>query len=217
LEVPVEVGPAFDTTFSQPRGTGAARRYDPAPGYDANSGYGTVAGPAGMLAAHADRECAIDVVKAGFAEGRLVKAEYDERTARAYAARTCGQLGALIADLPTGPLGSPAHYPTAGYPRQIARPAVDSMAIAALACGMGEFFTMGLTAIPAIVLGHIARRRVRQTGQRGDGIAMAGLILGWVGLIAAIIAVLIIAASVSRHSIHSVVVHAVPGGPIQGR
>ena len=170
-----------------------------------------------MLAADADRERAIDVLRAGFAEGRLAKAEYEQRTARAYAARAYGQLGSLIADLQAGPLGGTAYYPTAGYPRQMARPAVDSMAVAALACGIGGFFTMGLTAIPAIVLGHMARRRVRQTGQRGDGIAMAGLILGWVGLIAAIIAVLIIVASASRHSIHSVVVHAVPGGPLQGR
>ncbi|HEY6792741.1 MAG TPA: DUF1707 and DUF4190 domain-containing protein [Trebonia sp.] len=212
----MEIDPAFDTTFSRPRGNGAARRHDPAPGYDADSGYHTVAGPSGMLAADADRERAIDVLRAAFAEGRLAKAEYDDRTARAYAARADGQLGALIADLPVGPLGGPAHHPTAGYPPHTARPAVDSMAIAALACGIGGFFTMGLTAIPAIVLGHMARRQARQTGQRGDGIALGALTLGWIGLIAAIIAAVIIAASVSRHGIHPVVAHPVPGGPIQG-
>jgi hypothetical protein len=169
-----------------------------------------------MLAADADRERAIDVLRAGFAEGRLAKAEYDDRTARAYAARAYGQLGALIADLPVGPLGGPAHYPTAGYPPHTARPAVDSTAIAALACGIGGFFTMGLTAIPAIVLGHMARRQARQTGQRGDGMALGALTLGWIGLIAAIIAAVIIAASVSSHGVHPVVAHPVPGGPIQG-
>ncbi len=35
-----------------------------------------------MLAATADRERAIDVLKAGFAEGRLTQAEHDERVAR---------------------------------------------------------------------------------------------------------------------------------------
>jgi hypothetical protein len=169
-----------------------------------------------MLAANADRERAIDVLKAAFAEGRLTRAEHDDRTARVYAARTYGQLGVLIADLPAGPLGGPAHYPSAGYPRQLTRAAVDSMAIAALACGIGGFFTMGLTAIPAIVLGHMARRQVRRTGQRGAGMALAALTLGWVALISVIIAALIIAASVSGHSIHSVVAHPVPGGPMQG-
>jgi hypothetical protein len=81
-----------------------------------------ISGPSEMLAANADRERAIDVLKAGFAEGRLTKDEYDDRAARVHAARTYGQLGALIADLPTGPLGDPAHYPGAGYPlRQPAR------------------------------------------------------------------------------------------------
>jgi uncharacterized protein DUF1707/uncharacterized protein DUF4190 len=210
----VAVDPAFDTTLSLSGGNGASRRYD------AGSGYGTAAGPSWMLAADADRERAIDVLKAGFAEGRLTRAEHDDRTARVYAARTYGELGALIADLPAGPLGHPVHYPSIGYPlRQMARPATNSLAVAALACGIGEFLTMGLTAIPAIVLGHAARRQVRKTGQRGDGMALAGLTLGWIGLLTAIIAGLIIAASVSRHSPHSVFARPIsgaPGGPLQG-
>jgi Domain of unknown function (DUF4190)/DUF1707 SHOCT-like domain len=161
----------------------------------------------GMLAANADREAAIDVLKAGFAEGRLTRAEFGDRMARVQAARTYGELGALIADLPAGPLGGPAHYPNIGYPpQQMARPATNSMAVAALTCGIAEFFTMGLTAIPAIVLGHAARRQVRRTGQAGDGMALAGLILGWTGIVlitAAIAGLVIIAA----HSAHTVVVH----------
>jgi hypothetical protein len=208
LEVPVAVDPAFDPTLSLPGGNGASRRYD------AGSGYSRAAAPPGMLASDADRERAIDVLKAGFAEGRLTRAEHGDRTARVYAARTYGELGALIADLPAGPLGGPARYPSIGYaPRQMAQPATNSMAVAALACGIGEFLTMGLTAIPAIVLGHAARRQVRKTGQRGDGMALAGLTLGWIGLLTAIVAGLIIAASVSGHSPHSVLAHPIPGAP----
>jgi len=214
LEVPVAVDPAFDPTLSLSGGNGASRRYD------AGSGYGRAAGPPGMLAADADRERAIDVLKAGFAEGRLTRAEHGDRTARVYAARTYGELGTLIADLPAGPLGGPARYPSIGYPpRQMAQPATNSMAVAALACGIGEFLTMGLTAIPAIVLGHAARRQVRKTGQRGGGTALAGLTLGWIGLLTAIIAGLIIAASVSGHSPHPIFAHPIsgaPGGPLQG-
>jgi hypothetical protein len=58
------------------------------------------AGQAMTLAASADRDRAIDVLKAGFAEGRLTKAEYDDRVTRVYASRTYGELGPLIADLP---------------------------------------------------------------------------------------------------------------------
>ena len=54
------------------------------------------------LAATADRERAVGVLRAGFAEGRLSQDELDNRVARAYAARTYGQLWALTADLRPG-------------------------------------------------------------------------------------------------------------------
>ena len=139
--------------------------------------YPRFAGPPQALAANADRERAVDVLKAGFAEGRLTKAEHDDRVARVYAARTYGELGSLVADLPAGPLGGQARYPVALSPP--AQPGVSSLAVAALACGIGVFLTSGLTAIPAIVLGHAARRAVRRTGERGAGMALTGLILGW--------------------------------------
>ena len=67
--------------------------------------------PSHWLAANADRERAVDVLRAGFTEGRLTQEEFDERVAQVYAARTYGELGALVADLPAGvapPLTRPA-------------------------------------------------------------------------------------------------------------
>ena len=49
--------------------------------------------------------------------------------------------------------------------------------------GVAEFFTIGLTAIPAVICGHIAKREMRQTGQRGDGLATGGLVLGYMAII----------------------------------
>jgi hypothetical protein len=180
-----------------------------------------------MLAANVDRERAIGVLQGGFAEGRLTKAEYDDRTARVYAARTYGELGALVADLPAGPLASAAHYPDVWYPpRQPARTGTNSMAIAALVCGLAEFFTLGLTAVPAVVLGHAARRQLRRTGQQGDGLAQAGLILGWTGiaLIAVAVAALIVIAGHSAHPVVHTVLPVVikpvplplPANPVKG-
>ena len=105
------VDPAFDPTLRLCGGSGASRRYD------AGSGYGRAAGPPGMLAADADRERAIDVLKAGFAEGRLTRADHGDLTARVYAARTYGELGALIADLPAGPSATPRTTRMAGTRR----------------------------------------------------------------------------------------------------
>ena len=131
-----------------------------------------------MRAASADRERAVDVLKAGFAEGRLTQDEYNDRISRAYAAKTYGELAAITADLPAGPL--PAVYPVPMYQPPVT---TNSLARASLVLGVAEFFTMGLTAIPAIICGHIAKREMRQTGQRGDGLATSGLVLGYMAVI----------------------------------
>jgi hypothetical protein len=59
------------------------------------------------LAGSADRERAVGVLRAGFAEGRLTQDELTDRVGRAYAARTYRELWALTADLPSGPLPVP--------------------------------------------------------------------------------------------------------------
>jgi uncharacterized membrane protein len=135
---------------------------------------GAGAAYASVRASDADRERLVEVLKDGFAEGRLTQDEYNLRMGRAYTARTYGELGALVADLPGGAPSGPAY----AFPAY-RRPRTNGMAIASLGFGIAEFFTMGLTAIPAIVFGHIARQQMRETGERGHGMAKAGLILGW--------------------------------------
>ncbi len=133
-----------------------------------------------MRAASADRERAVDVLKAGFTEGRLTQDEYNDRMGRAYAARTYGELTTLTADLPAGAM--PAIWPT---PTPVYQPAMstNSLARASLILGVAEFFSLGLTAIPAVICGHLAKSEMRQTGQRGDGMATAGLVLGYMAII----------------------------------
>jgi hypothetical protein len=136
---------------------------------------------ASMRASSADRERAVDVLKAGFTEGRLTQDEYNDRMGRAYAARTYGDLAALTADLPAGASPVPA-WPVPAY--QPPPPSgTNSLAIASMVLGVAEFFTGGLTAIPAVICGHIARRQMKQTAQRGDGLATSGLVLGYMAII----------------------------------
>lgn len=73
--------------------------------------------------------------------------------------------------LPPGQL--PAVQPAPPYYYAPARP-TNTMAILALVSGL-------LFAPAGIVLGHIARKQIRQTGEEGDGLALAGLILGYIG------------------------------------
>jgi Domain of unknown function (DUF1707) len=65
------------------------------------------AGERGQLrASHADRDRAIDVLKAAFVQGRLTKGEFDLRVGRVFASRTYADLGALIADIPGSVTGA---------------------------------------------------------------------------------------------------------------
>ena len=134
----------------------------------------------GMLAAATDRERTMDVLKAAFGEGRITKEEFDLRASRTMSARTYAQLGSVVADLPSGPSFGVMPYQGGYYP-VVSNP-TSGLAIGALVCGIAEIFTLGLASIPAVILGHLARQNIRKTGERGDGMAIAGLVLGYLGI-----------------------------------
>ena len=105
-----------------------------------------------MRASTADRERSLKVVKASFVEGRLTKEELDLRVGQVLVSRFFAELMALTADLPVGPFGRlPAHPVTPPFPR------LSRLAIVALACAIAGPLSAGLTAVPAIVVGHRAR------------------------------------------------------------
>jgi hypothetical protein len=135
-----------------------------------------------MLAAAADRERTIDVLKAAYGEGRLTKDEFDSRSARVLAARTYADLSAIVADLPVGPTGAVVPYNGGYYPATVPAAPTNGLAIASMICGFAEIVTFGLASVPAIILGHLARERIKQTGERGDGMAVTGLVLGYLGV-----------------------------------
>lgn len=75
----------------------------------------------------------------------------------------------------------------------------SGLAIASLVCGIIQFVFLGILAsIPAIILGHLARRQIRQTGERGAGMAMAGLVLGYIGVALTIIVVIAVIAAAAH-------------------
>ena len=69
----------------------------------------------------------------------------------------------------------------------------NRLAVAALVCGVGQLVAFWPATILAIVLGHKARREIRQTGEQGDGLAQAGIILGYIGLALTVLGVLVVA------------------------
>ena len=67
---------------------------------------------------------------------------------------------------PTPGYGQPAYGPPPGYGRQ-----TNTMAILSL--------VMAFVFAPAgLIMGFIARKQIRQTGEDGDGLALAGIIVG---------------------------------------
>jgi hypothetical protein len=149
-----------------------------------------------MRASDADRERATDVLKAGFAEGRLRQSEFEDRLTRVQRANTYGELQALVADLPQGPGHQPppqqAYY---GPGRPMAMPLpppTNGNATGALICGLLTLFTGGATGIPAVILGHKARAEIRRTGEQGDGQAITGLVFGYLSIAGWVIFILAI-------------------------
>jgi hypothetical protein len=87
--------------------------------------------------------------------------------------------------------GTPAPYgqqqPPPGYGQQQWGPppgfapgqsGTNGFAIASLICSLGTVF-LGFTCILGVIFGHLARKQIRETGQGGAGLALAGLIIGY--------------------------------------
>ncbi|WP_353808320.1 DUF4190 domain-containing protein [Agromyces sp. SYSU T00194] len=45
------------------------------------------------------------------------------------------------------------------------------------------FITVWFTGILGLVFGYIALSQIKRTGERGHGLALAAVILGWIGLL----------------------------------
>jgi hypothetical protein len=142
--------------------------------------------PGKMRAGDADRDRVVERLNIAYSEGRLSKDEHDGRLENALSARTYADLDQLVTDLPAA---------RATAVTSVAK--TNGLALASLICGLAPFIFGPPAAIPAIVFGHVARHQIKRTGEQGAGLALAGLILGWVTVI--LVIVLIVAMSVGMH------------------
>jgi hypothetical protein len=102
--------------------------------------------------------------------------------------------------------GGPAYGPQAGYPG-LAGPKNNTLAITALVCGCAQFVLWFLILVPgflaavaALVCGAIGLRQIRVRGEGGRGMAIAGVVLGVLGVLGGIVWLVAgIAVSVSNH------------------
>lgn len=88
---------------------------------------------------------------------------------------------------PPDPYAQPAYYqPQPVYPYGYQPPReTEGMAIASLVVSCAAvlgicFYGVGaLLGIVGAILGHVARSRIKRTGNNGAGMALAGIIVGW--------------------------------------
>ncbi|WP_433465449.1 DUF4190 domain-containing protein [Spirillospora sp. CA-128828] len=70
------------------------------------------------------------------------------------------------------------HHYYGGPSMPVARP-TNGMATASLVCGLIGFFACGITSILAVIFGHVSLGQIKRTGEGGHGMAVTGLILGY--------------------------------------
>ncbi|MFG1954086.1 DUF4190 domain-containing protein [Micromonospora sp. NPDC048830] len=80
-----------------------------------------------------------------------------------------------------GQPGYPPGYPTPGYPGYGYAPPqkTNGMAIAALVLSLVGIASC-ITAPIGAILGHVARKQIRESGEGGEGMAKAAIIVGWI-------------------------------------
>ncbi|MGH3712671.1 MAG: DUF4190 domain-containing protein [Micromonosporaceae bacterium] len=90
--------------------------------------------------------------------------------------------------------GPPAYSP---YMGQYQAPRGNNgMAVASLVVSLVSlFFCMPVGAVGAI-LGHVSRNQIKETGEEGEGLALAGIIVGWIafGIFCLVIAFYVVVA-----------------------
>jgi hypothetical protein len=120
-----------------------------------------------------------------------------------------------VSGQPVGPDGYPApggYPPAGGYPAQGGYPgqaypgygypaaaqptnglAIASMVVSIIGllglCGYG---LGGYIGVVGALLGHAAKKRIRESGEGGDGMALAGIIMGWIATGIAVLATIAI-------------------------
>ena len=125
-----------------------------------------------LRASDADREAAVERLRAAALDGRLDGDELEERLAQAYSARWSSELARLTEDV-TPPI-------------VFVRPQreVNPLAVASLVCALVWFGFLG--SLAAVVMGHMALGQIARSGgtQSGRTAALLGTAFGYFGLTA---------------------------------
>jgi hypothetical protein len=149
--------------------------------------------PRAYRASDADRDAAAERLRHASVEGRIDSEELEQRLSDVYRSVTVSDLDRLLLDIlpppppaPPAPVYQPYYQPVQYVPAQT----TNGLAVAALVAGI--FWVWWLGSVLAVVFGHVALNQINKSEGResGRGMAIAGLVLGYLGV--AVLAVVLI-------------------------
>ena len=97
----------------------------------------------------------------------------------------------------------PPQYPPAPYgygPYGPPRVGTNGLPVASLVLGIVWIYWIG--SILALIFGYVARQQIRERNEAGDGLAIAGIVLGWVGVGVLAIFLIILAVAAANHTLN---------------
>lgn len=104
----------------------------------------------------------------------------------------------IYAPPPTGyPGAAPGYYPVYDPYQPVRAPGTNGKAIASLVTSIAGVACCGPLVIVGFILGVIAIRETKRTGQQGYGLALAGTIIGGLALAAGVILMLVYVALIT--------------------
>lgn len=80
----------------------------------------------------------------------------------------------------------------------MAQRSTNGLAIASMVLGILWLFWVG--SVLALIFGYVAHKQIKERNQAGDGMAIAGIVLGWIGVATLILLILLGAIGASTSS-----------------
>jgi hypothetical protein len=139
-----------------------------------------------LRASDADRDRAALRLREAAAEGRLDTDELEERVGAVYGAKWMADLDRLTSDVtplpPPTPVPPPVPVPPHCYSPYPPVQQTNGLAVASLVAGLVWMWWLG--SVCAVIFGHISLKQINESGgrQSGRGMAIAGLVLGYLGV-----------------------------------
>lgn len=86
---------------------------------------------------------------------------------------------------------APGYAPAPGYAQAPATAPTNTMAIVSMISSIIGWFAFGSLCIVGVILGHISLKQLKTSGEGGRGMALTGLIMGYIGIAGWVIGLII--------------------------